>query len=233
MAEKSAVLEVKPAPQVKELEAVQVPLKSDISYLDRMRRDPSKPSNTKKHLYWYGMLPASGANTWNGKTADENWNREEGLSIWAGKCRWFQNLTVGGTTFEAFSGKSQRSPVQSPNQPIANGITMAGAVAEYTDEEVQAILFNAAHTMVRDPKDPNDPGGPNGAVIYRLIEVKPGEWVHENMNPSFPTNNRTSYNSETDFPASDFVYFMRIKDRFQQHDVPSLMRNPPPSLSGR
>jgi hypothetical protein len=158
--------------------------------------------------------------------------REDGMSLWSGKCEWFQNIAIRGIVFQAFSGTSQRSPVQSPNQPISNGITMAGAVGEFTDEEVKEILFQADHHMIRGPINA---GRPETASIYRLIElpIGSGNWFHESQNPEFQTHVRTQYNQDTDRPVSDFVYFVKIKDRFQQHDVPALMRNPQPSLSGR
>lgn len=216
---------------VKEVELVQQPLRSDVSYLDKMRRDPAKPDNVKKCLYWYGTLPAPGKGL-NGKTPVENWMREDGMSLWTGKCEWFQNIAIRGIVFPAFTGTSQRSPVQSPNQPISNGITMAGTVGEFTEQEVKEILFNADHHMVRGPINPERP---ETAQIYRLIEVPEGsgKFAHESQNPEFQTHFKTEYNSDTDRPVSDFVYFVKIKDRFQQHDVPSLMRNPQPSLSGR
>lgn len=210
---------------VKELESPQIPLKGDLSYLDKLRKDPKKPDSTKKELYWFGALPALGK-TPTGKTALEDWNRESGLSIWAGKCPWFQDIAIRDITFPAFTGTSQRSPVQSPNQPIANGITMAGFVAEFTEEEIKNIIFQADHHMIRPPQ------GNMAAMIYRLVEIG-GEWVHESQDPAFQTPIRYKYNPDIDRPVSDFVYLVKIKDRFQQHDVPSLMRNPQPSLSGR
>jgi hypothetical protein len=216
---------------VKEVDLVQQPLRSDVSFLDKMRKDPTKPDTQKRHLYWYGVLPTSGPAR-NGKSAVENWMREDGMSLWSGKCQWFQNIAIRGIEFPAFTGTSQRSPVQSPNQPISNGITMAGTVGEFTDEEVKEHLFQADHHMIRDPHHPDRP---ETATIYRLIRLPEGSenWVHESQNPEFQTHVRTNFNSSTDRPVSDFVYFVKIKDRFQQHDVPALMRNPQPSLSGR
>lgn len=215
--------------KVKEAPAIiQESLKSNLSYLDKMRRDPAKADNVKKSLYWYGVLPSAGLDA-KGKSALDCWNRESGMSLWLGKCEWFQNISIRGITFPAFTGSSQRSPVQSPSQPISNGITKAGFVESFTDEEVKEIIFQADHHMIRPP---SIPGRPELATIYRLIEID-GEWKHESQDKSFQTQVRQDYNSATDLPVSDFVYFMKIKDEFQQQDVPSIMRNPLPSLSGR
>ena len=211
---------------------IQESLKSDLSYLDKMRRDPARPDNVKKCLYWYGTLPAIGNVTMPDgkvKTALENWNRDGGLSLWSGKCEWFQNISIRGITFPAFTGSSQRSPIQSPSQPISNGITKAGFVEAFTDDQVKEIIFQADHHMI---KPPSIPGRPELASIYRLMEID-GAWKHESQDQTFQTNVRSEYNSSTDLPVSDFVYFIKIKDEFQQQDIPSIMRTPLPSLSGR
>lgn len=206
-------------------DVVQEPLKSDVSFLEKMRRNPTLPDNVKKCLYWYGALPSNGPCS-NGKTSLQNWTRDEGYSLWIGKCEWFQNIAIRGITFSAFTGSSQRSPIQDPSQPISNGIVRAGFVEAFTDEQVKEILFQADHHMIRAPYN----GAP--AEIYRLIEVG-GEWVHESQDPTFQSHVRKQYNHSLDKPVSDFVYFIKIKDEFQQQDLPSIMRNPLTSLSGR
>lgn len=228
MVEKSATID-KPS-VIQEAEPdIQKALRSDISYLDKMRRDPKLPDNVKKSLYWYGALPSMVPTKYKGMTTLELWNRADGMPIWVGKCQSFQNIAIRGVTFSAFTGSSQRSPHQDPSQPISYGLVRAGFVEEFTDEQVKQILFEADHHMVRQPSDGKPPS------IYRMIEVPQGSgtWMHESQDPTFNTYLRSNYISATDTPVSDYVYFVKIKDTFQQHDLISLMKNPPASLSGR
>jgi hypothetical protein len=226
MADSPAI--VAPSKPKEAAEEIQKSLRSDTSYLDKIRKDPTRIDNSKKSLYWYGTLPSISANR-TGKSAGENWNRAEGLAQWVGKCEWFQNICIRGMTFSAFTGTSQRSPLQDPSQAISFGITKAGFVEEFTDEQVKQIMYEADHHMIAPPPDGKTA---DRAEIYRMIEID-GQWKHESQNPEFQTYIRKNYDPTQDRPVSDFVYFMKIKDGYQQQDLPSLMKNPPASLSGK
>lgn len=231
--------------KVQEMPApVQESLKVDLSYIDKMPRDPKGPSSRKQTLYWYGTLPAVGPiQTWTTDrrnnvirgedvTALGAWTHPEKMSEWHGKCQWFQNITIRGLTFPAFTGYSQRSGFESPNQAMSFDITKAGAVGSYTDEEVETFLFEAAHTMI---KPATSPRAPHTAEIFRLIEDPPksGRWIHPDQDPIRAQRGTGYYDPERDKPVADFVYFLKIQNEFQQQDLISIMRNPLPSLSGR
>lgn len=232
-------------PQVPILAApTYVPVKSDLSYLAGLKKTTPKHDNVKTSLYWYGMLPADGSvPTWTrdkfgnvipgpATTSLDSWHRKEGLSEWRGKCPWFQSVSIRGITFPAFSGYSQRSGFEMPNQAVMNDITKAGHVDHFTDEDIAQIKYEADHTFI---KPPVSLAAPHTADIYRVIEDPPksGIWIHENQAAGSTIGRRSFFDPETDKPVSDYVYLIKIQDSFQQRDLESIMRNPLTSLSGR
>ena len=242
-------LDVVEAPKVPVLAApVQETLKADLSYLDRMPKDPKKTdagkSSKSKLLYWFGTLPATGSIAqWKpgprgievpdlAITAIDAWNNPIRRSEWYGKCPWFQDIATRALTFPAFTNYNQRSGFESPTQATVYNIVKAGHVAAFTEEKVEEILFEVAHTFVAPP---DSEGAPHKAEIYRIVEdpQTPGKWIHPSMDPMAITNVRKEFDPVNHCCVADYVYFFRIQNEFQQQDLPSIMRNPLTSLSGR
>jgi len=53
------------------------------------------------------------------------------------------------------------------------------------------------------------------------------------MDPMAIVNQRKEFDPVNHRCVADYVYFFRIQNEFQQQDLPSIMRNPLSSLSGR
>jgi len=224
---------------------VQESMKADLSYLDKIPKNPKKPEAQKASLYWYGTLPAVGGvptyetdrqnNLVRGKdiSALEAWTHPERKSEWHGKCPWFQSISIRGITFPAFTGYSQRSGFESPSQAMVFNITKAGAVGQFTEEEVEKILFECAHTVISPATNPR---APHTAEIYRLVEDPPGsgDWKHPSQaTTEVFSGQKKVFDVERHRPVADYVYFIKIQNEFQQQDIVSIMKNPLPSLSGR
>lgn len=226
---------------------VQESLTVDLSFIDKIPKDPKRPAGTVNRaavLCWFGTLPAVGpVPQWkmdrrNNVVRDEDtsalaaWTHPERKSEWHGKCSWFQNISVRGLTFPAFSNYAQRSGFESPNAPVSMNIAKAGAIGYFTEEQIQEILFECAHTMVK-PAD--NPRAPHTAEIFRLVEEVQGggKWIHPDQDPTRPNRGIGYFDPERDKPVADYVYFMKIQNEFQQQDIVSIMKNPLRSLSGR
>lgn len=239
------------APKASALPApVQETLKADLSYLDKMPKNPkggaAGKSTKVKTLYWYGTLPAIGpVQQWKSgpsgiriadepTSAMEAWLHPTRKSEWYGKCPWFQNIATRALTFPAFTNYAQRSGFESPTQAVAFNVTKAGHVEAFTEEQVEEILFEASHTFIAPPV--NDNGEANHtAEIYRIVEdpKNPGNWIHPSMDPMAITNMRKEFDPVNHRCVADYVYFFKIQSEFQQQDLPSIMRTPLTSLSGR
>jgi len=166
--------DVMEAPKVPVLAVpVQETLKADLSYLDKMPKNPKKTDSGKssktKTLYWFGTLPAVGpVQQWKSvpsglRVADEPtsaidaWLHPTRKSEWYGKCPWFQNIATRALTFPAFTNYAQRSGFESPTAAVSFSIVKAGHVEAFTEDQVQEILFEASHTFISPPVNDEAP----------------------------------------------------------------------------
>lgn len=241
--------EATPAKKIEAVKALELPapvqegFKVDLSFEDKIPKN-AKKYDAKQILCWYGALPAVGpVATWKADrfnnivraedtSAIAAWTDPARMSEWHGKCQWFQNISIRGLMFPAFTGYSQRSGFESPNQAQVFSIAKAGAVGLFTEDQIQEILFECTHTRVAPAENPR---APHTAEIFRLTEEPEGSgnWIHPSNIQTGYQNTKKYFDPEIHRPVADFVYFMKIQNEFQQQDVVSIMKNPLPSLSGR
>jgi len=236
-------------PEAKKVEQFKV----DLGFLEGLKKDVKTNDSVATKVYWFGTLPMLGTQTIKRldretggvekveSTAGELFNNPHQDQMWVGRCPWFQNISVRGCTFNAYTSLPVRTGMESPGKIGENRNMKAGLIAEFTKEQVDFILNEVRLTFVRPPVSPTRP---ETAEIYRVVESD-GKYLHQaqvlmhdamKLSGLPPDPSRfvsSNFDPNKHHPVSDFIYLREIPDAGMWPDLMALFSNPPPSLSGR
>lgn len=158
---------------------------------EKRRAEIVRKEDEKKVLCWFGSLPGS-------KTA-KVWAEEMG---WIGKCEHYQQLSIAGVEFVAFTEELVRtSPTES-----AKGNPRPGAHGTFSDAQIEKIKKAAFK------------------VFYRRVGEKMGYIVKEDQIGYVP--------DPRDVPLAHFVYIVPIKSPLEIPPMDHFLERPPKSLAG-
>lgn len=173
-------------------------------------------------LWWCGTLPALGIVKQ--KVASANYNREfdgyyeyvestaeklwnDRLRRWIGKCPGYQDISVRGFSFPAYSSKVER---QNDEGDIAL-VPFPGQVFDLVDREAERIRKACYRYVIRRSAETDRPSLINLDQGEEPSDVDPKDELKRAMTP------KTAYNKFTDNYIADSVYMVRLEDHPDGH----------------
>lgn len=216
-------LEVRPGRNVEVAPKLE-PLKADKKAFDAIKVEFKMPAPKPRHLYWCGALPSIGKAKIPKRNATGKLDGYEEVTMydlffpkddsmpqrWIGKCPYFQNLSVTGLEFVAFS-----SDVVSTGEGEVSMIQRPGYVVELDEDQVKSILANSIRKVIREVGEVDD---------------EDRNFVHKRGFQMNCDAEGYQYDVRRDKPVASFIYMVPIE---KKGDVPSMREffaNPPPAL---
>lgn len=132
------------------------PLKIDSKAAEALSVKLEQPKPKPRKWYWFGALPASGEvkipvlghkgeiSRYETATARQLFENPQ-VSRWAGKCPFFQNITLPGAEFVAWTDEVQ---VREGGQTVT--IPKPGHIAKFDEDQIKSILHNAGRRTMRE-----------------------------------------------------------------------------------
>lgn len=149
MAKENPSLSVQTAP-------VHEPLKIDPKTTDALKVELTPPVAKPRKWYWFGALPAAGEvkipvkghrgeiTGYERHTARQLFDNPQ-VSTWAGKCQFFQNISLSGAEFVAWTDEVQ---IREGGQTVT--IPKPGGIARFDEDQIKSILANAGRRIIRE-----------------------------------------------------------------------------------
>lgn len=158
---------------------------------EKRRKEIIRKEDETKTLCWFGTLPGP-------KTA-QVWGEIMG---WQGKCEHYQQLSIAGVEFVAFTEELVRS---SPTEST-KGAVRPGAHMQFSDKQIKKIREAAFK------------------IFYRKVGDKLGYILKEDQIGYQP--------DPRDVPLAYYVYLVPIKNAMEIPPLDYFFQNPPKSLAG-
>lgn len=184
-------------------------------------------------LYWIGALPRPGTFkykrpsvaqtaimntsteefcTYEDATALALWQRWE---IWAGLCKYYQNVPVHGMDFPAYTCRPITQEADSPGQRTMMFDPWPGAVVRLTKDKIDFIVSSAKTTYIREENGKDAPN--NTSLTVRAFNPELDKKRDHIIDKTGRDIRRTDFRQETlefdeerDTPVTEFVYIVPL-----------------------
>lgn len=138
-------------------------------------------------------------------TSSQMWNpkRPGEPRVWLGKCRFYQNLTVTGHEFMAYS----ENIVAGSEGPQADRLAWPGSLVVWSDEDLARVKQSCQEHVIRVTSQGAKPRA-------QLLSLRQGMTTRENLNPQANPKDREvgvekiRFHPRTDTYVGEYVYIV-------------------------